>query len=96
MRSSTLLAVAQLLLASSAYAQVDRVGNVLNAELNGYVSDSTLAIVFWCTVMGCIGGALYAKYKQSKGEEFAVDGGVIIGGFFGFVVLPLIYVLATK
>ena len=90
MKIATVFALAS----PSAFAQLDRAGNVLNDD--GYVSNSTISLVFWCTVIGCVGGALYAKFKQSKGEDFAVDGGVIIGGFFGFIVLPFIYVLATK
>ena len=85
------IAVALMLLESSAYAQLDRAGNVMNDDGGG--SGSGVGVILSGIVIGAIIGMAWAKYQQSQGKKFATDGGAVIGGLIGMVAWPLISIL---
>lgn len=76
---------------SSAHAQLDRAGNVIDD--GGSVSGDGVSVVLTGIVVGAVLGMLYAKYQQSKGRDFATDGGAVIGGLIGMLAWPLLFIL---
>ncbi len=74
--------------ASSVHANISRTGNVIYDDSPG--GSEGFGTVIGGIVAGAIAGAIYAKYQQSKGQEFATDGGAIIGGLIGMFASPLL------
>ena len=80
-----------LLVALDAHAQIDRAGNVLHED-GGGSGDGIIAVGLGI-VIGAVIGAMYAKHKQSQGNEFATGGGAVIGGLIGMFLLPLLMIV---
>jgi hypothetical protein len=87
----TAIAVAWALSVLSAYAQLDRAGNVLD---DGGGSGDGIRVVLIGIAIGSIIGMVWAKYQQSKGKDFATGGGAVIGGLIGMFAWPVISILA--
>lgn len=75
------------LTASTAYANISRTGNVIDDGGGG--GGEYLGIIIGIVSAGACVGALYAKYQQSKGREYSIDGGAIQGGIIAFFTAPV-------
>jgi len=73
--------------AGNAYSQaLSRTGNVIEDDSGG--GGEGFAVVMTGVFVGAILGAIYAKYQQSQGKQFATGGGAIMGGLIACLLGP--------
>lgn len=81
-----------LFLALDAYAGFGGMGSVDDdGGLGG--GGNGIWILLSGIFLGVSIGAMWAKFQQSQGREFATDGGAVIGGLIGMFVFPLLYII---
>jgi len=78
-----------MLASTSAFAQLDRAGNVIESDGYGGGGNAVEGVLTGIFIGACI-GMLYAKHQQHQGKEFATDGGAVIGGLIGMIAWPIL------